>query len=104
MNGVNVGDRNTLINTIIDQWLRSDELILGKKESASTEKLVKLSDEEMYKLSFNQDYMQDAFGGSNKTMLDAKKQAKKMLTRAFIYSSNGVINTNKALKEAIMRE
>jgi hypothetical protein len=57
MNGVNVGDRNTLINTIIDQWLRSDELILGKKESASTEKLVKLSDEEMYKLSFNQDYM-----------------------------------------------
>jgi hypothetical protein len=57
MNGVNVGDRNTLINTIIDQWLRSDELILGKRESVSTEKLVKLSDEEMYKLSFNQDYM-----------------------------------------------
>jgi hypothetical protein len=48
--------------------------------------------------------MQDAFGGSNKTMLDAKKQARKMLTRAFIYSSNGVINTNKALKEAVMRE
>ena len=104
INGVNIGDRNTLINTIIDQWLRSDELTLGKRESVSTEKLVKLSDEEIYRLSFNQDYMQDAFGGSNKTMLDAKKQARKMLTRAFIYSSNGVINTNKALKEAVMRE
>jgi hypothetical protein len=48
--------------------------------------------------------MKDAFGGSNKTMLDAKSQAKKMLTRAFIYSSHGVVSTTRDLRNAIMRE
>jgi hypothetical protein len=48
--------------------------------------------------------MRDAFGGSNKTLLDAKRQSRKMLTRAFIYSSYGIVGTNRELKDAIMRE
>ena len=101
---VNVGNPQDMVNTIVDQWLNSDIFKLGNQESTSSEKLVQLSDEEMYKLQYNQDYMKDAFGGSNKTMLDAKSQAKKMLTRAFIYSSHGVVSTTRDLRNAIMRE
>ena len=101
---VNVGNPQDMVNTIVDQWLNSDTFKLGNQESTSSEKLVQLSDEEMYKLQYNQDYMKDAFGGSNKTMLDAKSQAKKMLTRAFIYSSHGVVSTTRDLRNAIMRE
>ena len=101
---INVGNPQDMVDTIVDQWLNSDTFKLGNRESTSSEKLVQLNDEEMYKLQYNQDYMRDAFGGSNKTLLDAKRQAKKMLTRAFIYSSNGIVSTNTELREAIMRE
>jgi len=48
--------------------------------------------------------MRDAFGGSNKTLLDAKRQAKKMLTRAFIYSSDGIVATTRDLRDSVIRE
>ena len=101
---VEVENPKDLKATIVDQWLNSDRLRNKKQQSTSSEQLERLSDEEIYRLSFNEDYMRDAFGGSNKTLLDAKRQAKKMLTRAFIYSSDGIVATTRDLRESVIRE
>jgi hypothetical protein len=42
-----------MVNTIVDQWLNSDTFKLGNRESTSSEKLVQLSDEELYRLQYN---------------------------------------------------